>query len=85
MSKDNVTVLNTYTGKVGVIRRRLFENSAFNTYLVAVEADKKSYDSSWKPRTAEEYLQSRGYLTLGEVYPVELPAEAETEPESETD
>lgn len=81
MSADKITVLNTLTGQVGVIRRALFDNPAINRgQLVEVPPGKKSYRrNTWKPRSAEKYLEQRGYTRLGDVYPVELPNEIKEE------
>lgn len=83
MSADKIPVLNTLTGQVGKIRRAFFESPVFNRgQLVEVEPGKKSYQrSTWRPRSAETYLEQRGYTRLGDVYPVELPNEIEEEDE----
>lgn len=86
MSTDKITVLNTFTGKVGEVRRKHFDNPVINRgYLVEVEPGKKSYNQAlWTPRTAKEYLEQREYTRLGDVYPVELPEiKPDTEEEAE--
>ncbi len=83
MSAERVTVLNTLTGQVGKLRRKLLESPVFNRgQLVEVEPGKKSYlRATWKPRTAEKYLAQRGNIRIGDVYPVELPNEIREEDE----
>lgn len=83
MSVEKVTVLNTLTGQVGVMRKKHFDSPVFNRgHLVEVEPGKKSYNSAlWKPRSADEYLEQRNYVRLGDVLPVTLPENTDTEEE----
>ena len=55
-----VNVLNVKTGQTGVIRRRLFDNPAFNNgTLVEVHADVKPYVAElYREQTVEEFTEN---------------------------
>ena len=56
---DYVNVLNVNTGKVGRIRRKLFDNPTFNSgVLVEVQPGTKPYNSAlYKPVDAETFIE----------------------------
>lgn len=60
MSNELVRVLNTQTGRVGTIRRRLLDHAILGKNLVEVEEGRKPYAPElYRSRTPEEFTASR--------------------------
>lgn len=61
MNTDTLHVRNTITGKVGTVRRSIFENKVFNDdVLVEVDRGAKPVaEGLHRPQSATDYLASR--------------------------
>lgn len=69
MTIDLVTVRNTQTGKVGTVKRRVFENHRLMSPEVFIEVDpgSKPYVAElYKSRSVSEYVASRPVETVEE-------------------
>lgn len=82
---ENIRVRNTKTGRVGFVRRRIFESPVLNPdTLVEVEHDAKPYvPELYRPRTASEYL--RGKTTKRHTEPAIDPVDAAVDAVDDTD
>lgn len=85
MSNETVRVLNTQTGKVGTVPRRIFEHPVLSGgSLVEVEHDQKPYVSElYRPRTVEEWESEHVAVEAVEYEPVISDSEDWNETESE--
>lgn len=76
MANDLVHVLNTQTGRVGDVRRRIFEHKVFNPgILVEVSDNAKPYiPELYRPKDADTFLEQKALKTQTE----EADAEVDT-------
>lgn len=73
---DYVEVLNTHTGRRGRVPRHIFDNPAFNKYLVDFNEVKPPVAELFKSRTPEEYEASRKRRRRTQVSEQETPDES---------
>lgn len=73
---EYVEVLNTHTGRRGRVPRHIFDNPAFNKYLVNFNEVKPPVAELFKSRTPEEYEASRKRGRRTQVSKQETPEES---------